>query len=375
MKITVVMGGLTLAGGDRVLATYAQQLQSRGHDVFLIARPPQPVTFRQHMASLVRGRGLIPKRKRLSHFDNIDVPRHFVDRFRPITDADLPDADVVIATWWETAEWVANLSPAKGTKVYFVQHHEVFDYLPKEKVEASYSLPLHKITVSQWIADIMRERYNDFNVSLVPNSVDTAQFYAPPRGKQPLPTIGVMYATAPWKGCDISFKAFSLASERIPNLRLLAFGSQALSPDLPLPPGSEFAHCPSQDVIRGIYSQCDVWLFGSRAEGFGLPILEAMACRTPVIGTPAGAAPELLTDGAGILVKPEDPDDMAMAIEHICNLSEAEWKQMSDAAYSKIANYTIEDAVTLFESALDTAIDRQKHGEFSNSNPLKAASA
>jgi len=44
-----------------------------------------------------------------------------------------------------------------------------------------------------------------------------------------------------------------------------------------------------------------------------LPILEAMACRTPVIGTPAGPAPELLGAGGGILVRPEDPADMAMA--------------------------------------------------------------
>jgi glycosyltransferase involved in cell wall biosynthesis len=87
-----------------------------------------------------------------------------------------------------------------------------------------------------------------------------------------------------------------------------------------------------EDKLKEIYSQCDAWLFGTRIEGYGLPILEAMACRTPVIGTPAGAAPELLVDGAGVLVKPEDPEDMARAIEHICSLSDSDWRVMSDAA-------------------------------------------
>ena len=66
-----------------------------------------------------------------------------------------------------------------------------------------------------------------------------------------------------------------------------------------------------------------MWLFGAREEGFELPILEAMACRTPVLGTPAGAALELLVDGAGILVPREDPDAMARAIVEVCQMENA----------------------------------------------------
>jgi glycosyltransferase involved in cell wall biosynthesis len=84
-----------------------------------------------------------------------------------------------------------------------------------------------------------------------------------------------------------------------------------------------------------------------------------MACRTPVIGTPAGAAPELLVDNAGILVKPEDPEDMARAIKQVCSLSESEWEAMSDAAYLKATSYTWEDAVDRFEEALQTAMAQQ----------------
>jgi glycosyltransferase involved in cell wall biosynthesis len=361
MKITFVLPTPNLTGGIRVLSIYAERLQQRGHKVLVVCTPPTGPTLIQKLRSLVRGRGWesAPK-KGPSHFDDLDVELRFIEKYRPITDKDVPDADIIMATWWETADWVAKLSPSKGAKVYFLQHYEVFDYIPKGKVEATWSLPMHKIPVSQWLVDIARDKYNDPDVSLVPPSVDTEKFSAPPRGKQSVPTVGMYYTTMHWKGCDIAIKAFSLAAAKIPNLRLVVFGAgESSPPDFPLPDVSQYIQKPTQEQIQQSYRKCDAWLFSSRSEGFGLPILEAMACRTPVIGTPAGAAPELLASGGGILVKPEDPEDMAKAIERICQLSDAEWRVMSDAALAEVTNYTWEDATNLFEAALYTAIERQ----------------
>ncbi|PSO67801.1 MAG: glycosyl transferase family 1 [Cyanobacteria bacterium QS_1_48_34] len=376
MKITFVMAsGFSLVGGDRVIALYAERLKKRGHEVFVVSRPRRPPSLRQQVRSLLRGSGWISVAQRQpSHFDNIDVPCQVIDRYRPITEQDLPDADVVVATWWETAEWVAKLSPSKGAKAYLIQHHETHDYLPTERVEGTYLLPMHKITVAKWLADLVCTQYGNRHVSLVPNSVDIEQFDAPPRGKQPIPTVGVVYSPAYWKGCDISLKAFSLAAQKIPHLRLIAFGNQAPSQNLPLPPSTEYTHQPPQNTLKDLYAQCDAWLFGSRSEGFGLPILEAMACRTPVIGTPAGAAPELLSDGAGVLVKPEDPEDMARAIEQVCKLSEREWQAMSEAAYAKARSYTWDDATERFEVALHTAIERWQRGDLSSSDRSRIVS-
>lgn len=366
MKITFFLPHAGLAGGIRVVAIYAERLKKRGHEVFVVSTPiPQP-SLLQQVKSLLRGKGWPSvANNEPSHFDGVDVQHQVLARWRPVTDADVPDADVVVATWWETAEWVANLSEVKGAKAYFIQHHEVFDYLPKERVAATWSLPMHKITVAKWLVDLARTRYGDSNVSLVPNSVDTKQFHAPKRGRQPIPTVGMMYSLVYWKGCDISLKAFFLAAQKIPNLRLLAFGTESPSPDLPLPPGTVYARCPDQSTLKDLYAKCDAWLFCSRSEGFGMPILEAMACRTPVIGTPTGATLDLLSDGAGMLVKPEDPEDVAMAIEQLICKSDAEWQAISDAAYANATNYTWDDATDRFEAALYTAIDRQQCGDFS----------
>lgn len=364
MKVTFVLPPVNLSGGIRSTAALAEALIHRGHDVLAVCPPNRHPSFGRRIKFLLKGQGeiFVPS-SGPSHFDDVDVPLKVVNHPAPITDADLPDADIVVATWWETAEWVAKFSKSKGAKVYFIRHHEVHDYLPKERVKATYALPMHKITISEWLVNLMRMQYGDDNVSLVPNSIDPHKYYASSRGKQLVPTVGLMYSTTYWKGCDVSLKAFSLAAQKIPNLRLVAFGLKAPSPKLPLPEGTKYTLQPAQEIIKDFYSKCDVWLFGSRTEGFGRPILEAMACRTPVIGTPAGAAPELLALGGGILVQPEDPEDMAKAIMRVCQLSTQEWQIMSTNAYKTAMNYTWDNAAKLCEEAFAWAIKRTQKGE------------
>jgi glycosyltransferase involved in cell wall biosynthesis len=57
----------------------------------------------------------------------------------------------------------------------------------------------------------------------------------------------------------------------------------------------------------------DALVYPSLYEGFGLPVLEAMACGTPVIASDVAALPELI-DGAGVLIDPSDPDGLAERI-------------------------------------------------------------
>lgn len=52
------------------------------------------------------------------------------------------------------------------------------------------------------------------------------------------------------------------------------------------------------------------------SEAAGLPIIEALACGTPVVASSVGALPELV-GGAGLLVEPRDPDRLAMALSTI----------------------------------------------------------
>ena len=359
MKITFVLPHAGMEGGIRVIAIYAQRLMDRGHDVFLVSQPLSQPTWHDQLRSLVRHRRLKMAPQILpSHFDALTVPHRVIERTRPITDNDVPDADVVIATWWETAEWVSRLSSKKGAKAYFIQHHEIFDYMPKGRVKATWFLPMHKITISKWLVDLAREEYGDNDVSWVPNSVNMEQFHAPPRGRRPEPTVGILYSETAWKGCDIGLSAFRRAAEEIPKLQLVSFGSSPPTKTAPLPEKTRFYLRPPQHQLRDLYAACDVWLCCSRSEGFGLPILEAMACRTPVIATPAGAAPELLSTGGGWLVPPENPHETSQAIIRLCQLSDEQWRTLSNKAHARASSYTWKDATDQFLAALTLAIER-----------------
>ena len=62
---------------------------------------------------------------------------------------------------------------------------------------------------------------------------------------------------------------------------------------------------PREDLIA-LYSLAEAFVFPSWIEGFGIPVLEAMACGTPVIASNRGAIPEV-TGEAALLADPEDP--------------------------------------------------------------------
>jgi glycosyltransferase involved in cell wall biosynthesis len=68
--------------------------------------------------------------------------------------------------------------------------------------------------------------------------------------------------------------------------------------------------------LPALYGGAAAFVYPSLYEGFGLPVLEAMACGTPVIASNRTGVPEAVGE-AGLLVEPEDPDRLAMAIDEV----------------------------------------------------------
>jgi len=69
---------------------------------------------------------------------------------------------------------------------------------------------------------------------------------------------------------------------------------------------------PDED-LRVLYGEAEIFLLVSFYEGFGIPILEAMDCGTPVITSNISSMPEVAGDAA-ILVDPHDPEEIARAM-------------------------------------------------------------
>lgn len=74
-------------------------------------------------------------------------------------------------------------------------------------------------------------------------------------------------------------------------------------------------YVPAED-LPALYAGADLFVLPSLTEGFGLPIIEAMACGTPVIASRVGSVPEVAGDAA-VLVDPYDVHAMAAAMEAV----------------------------------------------------------
>jgi glycosyltransferase involved in cell wall biosynthesis len=355
MRITFVCASLDLSGGARIIANYARMLSEHGHQVSVVAPLPRPPRLRRRVRSLLTTGRWNPNPSTRSHFDGLklDIRR---PRQAPVRESDVPDADVVIATWWETAEWALPFSQRKGCKVYLVQGHEVFDFLPVQRSRATYHMPFKKIVVSGWLQRIMEAEYGDRSSTLVPNAIDHGFFTAPVRNKQPQPTVGFMYGPGTIKGSDIALEAVRRLRALMPGLRVVSFGTQAPA-DARAFEGIEYRQLPTPEQLRDAYASCDVWLCPSRTEGFGLPAMEAMGCRTPVVATPIGWPQDGIRDGwNGHLVPVGDAEATCQAALKVLTLGADDWMAMSEHAQQTARSHTWEQSYALFEAALQSAV-------------------
>jgi glycosyltransferase involved in cell wall biosynthesis len=111
----------------------------------------------------------------------------------------------------------------------------------------------------------------------------------------------------------------------------------------------------SEELLRE-YQQADVFCLPSRYEGFGLPILEAMACGTPVVCGNKGSLTEVAGDAA-LLVDPDDADRIAQALRRV--LADPETAaRLSTKGLQRAAMFTWEETARRTLDAYRQAMNR-----------------
>jgi phosphatidylinositol alpha-1,6-mannosyltransferase len=135
--------------------------------------------------------------------------------------------------------------------------------------------------------------------------------------------VGRWAASERYKGVDHLIAAMARLRTRWPDVQLVAVGEgddrprlENLAAEHGVRRHVHFLHGLSLAALAACYSACEIFALPSRAEGFGLVYLEAMACGKPVIGGAHGGAPEVIEDGVtGYLVPHGDVTQIVTALE------------------------------------------------------------
>jgi glycosyltransferase involved in cell wall biosynthesis len=111
----------------------------------------------------------------------------------------------------------------------------------------------------------------------------------------------------------------------------------------------------TSERLAELYVAADLFVLPSRYEGFGMAFTEAIAHGVPVVGTTAGAIPEAVPAGAGVLVPPDNVDHLMVALMRLIGSPEERARLAAGARAAAKALPTWADAGRLFAQALDGA--------------------
>lgn len=210
------------------------------------------------------------------------------------------------------------------------------------------------VAPSRWLCDRIRDSLlGGFQVHHIPHGLDLEVFkpldqrkcrerLGIPEGKRVI-LFAAESMMRPLKGADHLVLALKLLPERLKrDCILVVFGeanSEILS-QMPIPV-INLGYLHEDKIKAAAYSAADLLLNTSRAESFGLVVLESIACGTPVVSYAVGGVPDLVRPGVtGYLA---NPDDLLQLASHVSAFFEdpsragflsSQCRQVAEAEYS-----------------------------------------
>ncbi|HAY78375.1 MAG TPA: glycosyltransferase family 1 protein [Planctomycetaceae bacterium] len=140
--------------------------------------------------------------------------------------------------------------------------------------------------------------------------------FAPPRCQDRTPYFLYVGSRAAYKNFDRLLRAMQAVVSRDPRVRLVVAGScltrheQQQIAALGLAEHVETLTSVTDEELRALYHHALALVYPSRYEGFGIPVLEAMACQTVVVAANTSSIPEVAGDAA-LLFDPPATDELA----------------------------------------------------------------
>jgi glycosyltransferase involved in cell wall biosynthesis len=180
------------------------------------------------------------------------------------------------------------------------------------------------------------------HVHVVPHGVDHAEFRP---GDEPRETF-VLYPARPWehKNHVLLLQAFVDLRREVPGLRLALTG-EGLESLHSLPEGVELLGYVPRTELASLYRRAACLVFPSLYEGFGLPLLEAMASGCPVAAANRAAIPETCGNAA-VLFDPEDVHGIVNGVREALGRAD----ELGERGIARAAGFTWEATARLHDA-------------------------
>jgi len=249
------------------------------------------------------------------------------------------DCDIVhthIPTPW-SADWSSIISKIRGKPLVVTYHNDIIGSGIADHIANFYNKTALKsllnnadkiiITQPNYVKySLHLEKYED-KIEVIPNGVDVDKFKPIniEKQKNTLFFLSLLDEFHEYKGLKYLLKALILVKNVIPDVKLIVGGKGTLLEyyrkiviDYNLNDNVEFHGFIAEEKIVEYYNSSTIFVLpsiSSKQEGFGIVVLEAMACHTPVISTEiVGVANDVKKSKSGIIIPPKDVDKLSEAI-------------------------------------------------------------
>lgn len=354
MKITFLLPHVRISGGVKALIEYANRLQNMGHLVRILVPEKTPKWYRLKQLK-TRQKGLKILSPETVDWVNNSLP---IEVFSETNSSHIPDADIIVASAWETAELATGFPPSKGKPVYFVQHYESLWSRDKSRAAKTYDLPMQILTISTWLKNILKEKHDQTSELLV-TPVDHDIFFCDTKTWNSPRRVCMLHHDYDWKGYTEGIESIQKVRAQGKNVELVVFGEKTNNSDSLFKSAGfsfEYHYRPSPELLREIYSSCDIYLCPSWYEGLGMPAMEAMACKSALVTTDTGGCRDYAIDGETALISPaHDAEGLTMNLIRLLD-NDSLLKSISKNGCQKISEFTWQrncsELQGIFESAL-----------------------
>jgi glycosyltransferase involved in cell wall biosynthesis len=331
MRIVQVIDSLTIGGTQKMMIHLTGKLRFLGIDVTVVGlRHPVADSIMHDLDAMGVRVFIFPFPKLISLLSLRSFIKLLVflrkEKF-DLIQANLAHSNVVagFAGWLLRTPVIGSLRNAGDDPLTYSSKRELLDtfslkYFCRRILANGYA-----------VADFARKRLGNTKIDVIPNAVaPILPISDEARGKLRMDIAGSLERTIIFsagrfdsrKGFSVLIQAFAQIHDRFPDTILVLAGDGYLRQDLQVLIDKLGIHenvvlLGFRNDVHALLASVDIYVNSSLAEGMAVSILEAMSIGLAVIATSVGDTPYVVQPGTGILVPPNQSEEIAFALEHL----------------------------------------------------------